>query len=44
MRNWIEACKKEIKSIIECIRSKYIGIQIRISIIAYRDHSEGFKN
>jgi hypothetical protein len=41
MGSWIEASKKEIKSIIECIRNQYFGIQIRISIIAYRDHCDG---
>ncbi len=37
MGPWIDACKKEINSIIECIRSKYMNIEIRVSIIAYRD-------
>ncbi len=38
---WIEACKKEIKSIIDCVRNQHFGIQIRVSIVAYRDHCDG---
>ena len=41
MGSWIEASKKEIKSIIECIRNQYFGIIIRVSIVAYRDHCDG---
>ena len=41
MYSWIDASKKEIKSIIECIRNQYFGIKIRISVIAYRDHCDG---
>ncbi len=43
MGSWIEASKKEIKSIIECIRNQYFGIIIRVSIVAYRDHCDGDK-
>jgi hypothetical protein len=41
MASWIEASKKEIKSIIECIRNQYFGIEIRLSVVAYRDHCDG---
>ena len=41
MGSWIGASKKEIKSIIECIRNQYFGIVIRVSIVAYRDHCDG---
>ena len=41
MGSWIEACKKEIKSIIDCVRNQHFNIQIRVSIIAYRDHCDG---
>ena len=41
MASWIEASKKEIKSIIECIRNQYFGIEIRVSVVAYRDHCDG---
>ena len=39
MSPWIEACKREIKSVIDCIRNQYFNIQIRVSIVAYRDYS-----
>ena len=38
---WIDACKKEINSIINCVRSQHFNIQIRTSIVAYRDHCDG---
>jgi hypothetical protein len=41
MGSWIEACKKEIKSIIDCVRNQHLNIQIRVSVIAYRDHCDG---
>lgn len=41
MGSWIEACKKEIKSIIDCVRNQHFNIQIRVSIVAYRDHCDG---
>lgn len=41
MGSWIEACKREIKSIIDCIRNQFFNIQIRVSIVAYRDHCDG---
>ena len=43
MGSWIEACKKEIKSIIDCVRNQHFNIQIRTSIVAYRDHCDGDK-
>ncbi len=39
MSPWIEACKREIKSIIDCLRNQYFNIKIRVSIVAYRDYS-----
>jgi hypothetical protein len=41
MGSWIEASKREIKSIIDCVRNQHFNIQIRVSIIAYRDHCDG---
>ena len=41
MCSWIEASKREIKSIIGCVRNQYFGIKIRVSIVAYRDHCDG---
>jgi hypothetical protein len=41
MGSWIEACKKEIKSIIDCVRNQHFNIQIKVSIVAYRDHCDG---
>lgn len=41
MYSWIEASKKEIKSIIECVRNQHFGIQIRVSVVAYRDICDG---
>ncbi len=43
MSPWIEACKKEIKSIIEFVQNKFLYIMIRVSIVAYRDHTYGEK-
>ena len=40
MGSWIEACKKEIRSIIDCVRNQHFNIQIRVSIVAYRDHCD----
>lgn len=37
MSTWIEACKVEVKSIIDHVLNTFIGIQVRISIVAYRD-------
>ena len=37
MGSWITASKDEITSIIEYVRTQNYGIQIRVSIIAYRD-------
>ena len=41
MGSWIDACKKEIKSIIESVRNQHINLQVRVSIVAYRDHCDG---
>ena len=41
MGSWIEACKTEIRSIIDCVRNQHFNIQIRVSIVAYRDHCDG---
>jgi hypothetical protein len=41
MSSWIEASKREIISIIDCVRNQHFGIQIRVSIVAYRDHCDG---
>ena len=41
MSSWIDASKKEIKSIIDCVRNQHFNIQIRVSIVAYRDHCDG---
>ncbi len=43
MGSWIGACKKEIKSIIDCVRNQHFNIQIRVSVVAYRDHCDGKK-
>ena len=43
MSSWIEASKKEIRSIIDCVRNEHFNIQIRVSIVAYRDHCDGDK-
>ena len=43
MRQWIDACKKEIKSIIDHVRNQHLNIKIRVSIVAYRDHCDGNK-
>jgi von Willebrand factor type A domain len=37
MGDWIDACKKEMKSIINCVRNQNFNIQIRVSVVAYRD-------
>lgn len=37
MSPWIEAAKKELKSIIDIIVEQHTGIKIRISFVAYRD-------
>ncbi len=39
MGTWIEACKKEISSIIAFVRNK--GLKVRTSIVAYRDFCDG---
>lgn len=39
MTPWIDAAKREIKSIIDCLRSKFFNLKIRVSIVAYRDYS-----
>ena len=41
MLQWIDACKKEIKSIIDHVRNQHLNIKINLSIVAYRDHSDG---
>jgi hypothetical protein len=41
MGSWIGACKKEIRSIIDCVRNQHFNIKIRVSIVAYRDHCDG---
>ena len=43
MGTWIEACKREIKAIIDCVRNQHFNIQIRVSVVAYRDHCDGNK-
>lgn len=40
---WIEACKREIKAIIDCVRNQHFNIKIRVSVVAYRDHCDGDK-
>ena len=37
MGSWIKAAKNEILSIIDFTMNQYFGIEIRVSIIAYRD-------
>ena len=39
MSPWIEAAKREIKSIIDCLRNQFFNINIRVSIVGYRDYS-----
>ena len=39
MSPWIEAAKREIKSIIECLKNQFFNINIRVSIVGYRDYS-----
>ena len=39
MSPWIEAAKTEIKSIIDCLRNQFFNINIRVSIVGYRDYS-----
>jgi hypothetical protein len=41
MSRWIDACKTEIKSIIDFLRNQHLNIKIRVSIVAYRDHCDG---
>ncbi len=41
MGSWIKACKKEIISIIDCVRNQIFNIQIRASVVAYRDILDG---
>jgi hypothetical protein len=43
MLRWIEACKKEINSIIDYVRNQYLDIKIRVSVVGYRDFSEIFR-
>jgi len=38
MSSWINASKKEIISIMDAVRNQFFNIQIRVSIVAYRDH------
>ncbi len=42
MLAWIDACKKEINSIIDYVRNQYLDIKIRVSVVGYRDFSEIF--
>ena len=37
MGPWIDACKKEINSIVDCVRNQNFNIQVRVSVVAYRD-------
>ena len=37
MASWIEASKKELAIIINCIQEQHQGIQVRLSFVAYRD-------
>lgn len=39
MTPWIDAVKREIKSIIDKLRNQFSSIKIRVSIVAYRDYS-----
>jgi hypothetical protein len=41
MGSWINACKQEIRAIIDCVRNQHFNIKIRVSIVAYRDHCDG---
>lgn len=41
MGPWIDACKNEINSIVDFIRSKNFGLIIRLSVVGYRDHNYG---
>jgi len=43
MSSWINACKEEIKSIINSIQTQFYGLKVRISIVGYRDHCDGNK-
>lgn len=43
MGSWINACKREINSLLEYVRQQNFGMRIRVSIIAYRDF-EGRRN
>jgi vacuole morphology and inheritance protein 14 len=40
MSSWINACKKEIISIMDAVRNQFFNIQIKISVVAYRDHGD----
>jgi hypothetical protein len=44
MSSWIKATKKELHNIIDFVMHEHEGAQIFISIIAYRDISDGAKN
>lgn len=37
MDKWIEACKNELKTIVDYILSEHEGTKIRIAFIGYRD-------
>jgi hypothetical protein len=41
MSSWIDACKQEIKSIIDSVRNQHFNMKIRVSIVGYRDHCDG---
>jgi hypothetical protein len=39
MGHWIDAAKREIKSIIDCLKNQFFNLKIRVSFVGYRDHS-----
>mmetsp|Transcript_29480 Transcript_29480/g.21932 ORF Transcript_29480/g.21932 Transcript_29480/m.21932 type:complete len:155 (+) Transcript_29480:467-931(+) len=44
MTNQLEACKVEIRNIIARLQQQFRGLQIRIAIVAFRDHHYGNDN
>lgn len=39
MTPWIDAAKREIKSIIDCLKNQFFNLKIRVSFVGYRDYS-----
>jgi hypothetical protein len=40
MGSWIDACKKELFSIIDYIKKEYPQTKIRVSVVGYKDIKE----